>query len=71
MYEAAARERWIMHGRLTMDIINSQRLPNNQISPIGRYPYFDRPELVTATKEDELRLAEQLKGSKWLTVTIL
>ena len=71
MYEAAARERWIMHGRLTMDIINSQRLPNNQISPIGHYPYFDRPELVTATKEDELRLAEQLKNSKWLTVTIL
>lgn len=58
-----------MHGRLTIDLINSRRGINNQISPVGRYPYFERPQVVKATKEDELRLAEQLKDSKWLKVT--
>lgn len=69
MYEAHAKEQWIMHGRLAIDIINSMRDSNNQISPIGRYPFFEAPAKVKATAADELRLAEQLRGSQWLTVT--
>ena len=57
-----------MHGRLNVDLINSQRPRNNQISPIGLYPYFKKPPVVKATKQDEINLAEQLKGSTWLTV---
>ena len=71
MVDARLRQQWLMHGRLTIDIINSQRLHKDQISPAGLYPYFGKPVTTKATKEDELRLAEQLKNSKWLTVTIL
>ena len=71
MYEAAAKERWIMHGRLTIDTINSQRGINEQISPVGRYPYFDPPEQHKAAKEDELRLVKMLQATGWATVTIL
>ena len=71
MVDARMRQQWLMHGRLTIDLINSQRLKKDQVNPIGMYPYFDKPETRRATKEDELRLVEQLKGSKWLTVTIL
>lgn len=69
MAEARLRQQWIMHGRLNIDLINSQRSRSNQISPIGLYPYFKKPPVVQATKQDELDLAEQLKGSKWLKVT--
>ena len=71
MADARLRQQWLMYGRLTIDLINSQRTKKEQISPIGLYPYFDKPVTTKATKEDELRLVEQLKGSKWLTVTIL
>lgn len=71
MADARLRQQWLMYGRLTIDLINSQRTKREQINPIGLYPYFDKPVTTKATKEDELALAEQLKNSKWLTVTIL
>lgn len=58
-----------MFGRLNVDLINSQRTRREQISPIGLYPFFEKPRVVKATKQDELNLIEQLKGSQWLTIT--
>ena len=68
MVDARMKQQWLMFGRLNIDAINSQRTKRDQISPIGLYPYFEAPPKRKATIEDEMRLAEQLKGSKWLTV---
>ena len=70
MYEAAAKERWIMHGRLNIDLINSMRGEAQQLKPSDfKYPYFDAPEQTQ--KERELQLAKMLQASGWATVTIL
>lgn len=69
MVEARLRQQWLMHGRLNVDLMNSQRSRSNQLSPIGLYPYFKNPPVQKATEQDELNLAEQLKGSTWLTIT--
>lgn len=69
MVEAYLKQQWLMYGRLTIDIINSQRSRKEQISPIGLYPFFEKPPKVKATAQDELNLIEQLKGNKWLTIT--
>lgn len=68
MTDSYMRHNWLMFGRLNVDLINSQRTRREQISPIGLYPYFEKPKTIKATAEDERRLAEQLKNSKWLTV---
>ena len=59
---------WLMYGKLNIDLINSQRSYKDRISPIGLYPFFEKPPVKLATKEDELILAEQLRESKWLKV---
>ena len=58
-----------MFGKLNIDLINSQRSRKDQISPVGLYPYFKKPPMQKATKQDELNLVEQLKNSEWLTIT--
>lgn len=63
------KHRWLMFGKLTVDLINSQRVRKDQVSPIGLYPFFERPPVRKATLEDELNLVEQLKGSTWLSIT--
>ncbi len=68
MVDARLKQNWLLFGRLTVDLINSQRVRRDQISPIGLYPFFERP-ICKATIEDELNLVEQLKGSTWLTIT--
>lgn len=70
MYEAAAKERWIMHGRLNIDLINSMRGETQQLKPSDfKYPYFSAPEQTQ--KERELQLAKMLQASGWAQVTIL
>ena len=71
MADARLRQQWLMYGRLTIDLINSQRTKKEQIDPAGMYPYFDRPKSKKVTKEDELNLAKQLQASGWAQVTIL
>lgn len=72
MADARLRQQWLMHGRLTIDLINSQRTVKEQLDPaVFKYPYFESPEQKLTQKERELMLAKQLQGSKWLTVTIL
>lgn len=68
MAESHLKQNWLMFGRLAVDLINSQRVRRDHISPIGLYPFFERPMCI-ATAEDELNLVEQLKGSTWLTIT--
>jgi len=69
MVTAHLKQDWLMFGRIAVDLMNSQRSAKDRISPIGLYPFFEKPPVRPATKEDELRLAEQLKDSKWLKVT--
>ena len=69
MADAKMRQNWQMFGRLNIDLINSNRTRKEQISPIGLYPYFEKPPVRPATKDEELMLAEQLKDSKWLKIT--
>ena len=68
MADGYLKHQWLLHGRLNIDLINSQRTRKEQISPIGLYPYFEKPPVKPATKEDELMLIEQLKDSEWLTI---
>lgn len=68
MLKAKLRQEWLMYGRLNVDLINSQRSIKDQVSPVGLYPYFEKPPVQKATEQDELNLVEQLKGSKWLTI---
>lgn len=63
------KHNWLMFGRIAVDLMNSQRSAKDRISPIGLYPFFEKPPVRPATKDDELMLAEQLKGSKWLKIT--
>lgn len=69
MAEANLKHKWLMFGRLNVDLMNSQRSSKNQLSPVGLYPYFKKPPVRQATKEDELMLVEQLKENKWLKIT--
>ena len=70
MVDARMRQQWLMHGRLTIDLINSQRGKEQQLSPaVFKYPYFDAPEQTQ--KDKELQLAKMLQASGWATVTIL
>ena len=68
MADSCLKQQWLLHGRLNVDLINSQRTRREQISPIGLYPYYNKAPVKPATKDDELNLIEQLKGSKWLTI---
>ena len=70
MVDAHMRQQWLMHGRLTIDLINSQRGKEQQLDPtVFKYPYFETPEQTQ--KDKELQLAKMLQASGWATVTIL
>ena len=70
MADARLRQQWLMYGRLTIDLINSQRTKKEQIDPaVFKYPYFETPEQTQ--KDKELQLAKMLQASGWAQVTIL
>ena len=70
MADAKLRQQWLMYGRLTIDLINSQRTIKEQLDPaVFKYPYFETPKQTQ--KDKELQLAKQIQAAGWATVTIL
>lgn len=68
MADSRLEQEWLLHGRIAVDLINSQRARKDMIKAENLYPYFHAPQKKKATDKDIQNLAERLKDSTWLKV---